>query len=88
MKNSKKHVALLFGIAFCWQIHGQNPFEIQWSKPMESDQDIVAGRILYADTSGILLFRQEIEESYLIGDNIHGSSGKKSPPYLNTTIPP
>jgi hypothetical protein len=89
MQNSKKHVALLFGIAFCWQIQGQNPFEIQWSKPMESDQDIVAGRILYADTSGILLFRQEIEESYLIGDNIHGSSGKKEPPifeHYDTTL--
>lgn len=77
MKNSKKYSALLCCFVFCWQMQGQNPYEIQWSMAQESDQDFVAGSILYADTSGILLFRQEIEESYLIADNIYGSRGKK-----------
>lgn len=70
---------LIFGLGLTsfFTLNGQIPLEIRWSEPQESAKDFVAGKIVQADTSGVLVYRQEIEEDYAIGDNIRGSRGKK-----------
>jgi hypothetical protein len=82
MNTLKKHLlTLIVFLPFCGPT-AQNPYAINWSAAQESDQDVVSSGVVYADTGGVLIYRQEIEEYYSISDNIYKSSAKKLPPIL------
>ncbi len=87
MKFTLKWILFLHLLPFYWAVQGQNLYEIQWSKVQESKKDFVSGRIIHADSNGVLLIRQEIEEYYEIGSTISGSLGKKLPPVIEHFTP-
>lgn len=82
MNAFKKHLPILVFLSVNCGLSGQNPYAISWSNAQESNQDVVSGGVVYADTGGVLIYRQEIEEYYSISDNLYKSSAKKLPPVL------
>ncbi|MEQ1666685.1 MAG: hypothetical protein ABL927_15070, partial [Bdellovibrionales bacterium] len=82
-----KWTPLFFCLCLFGLLKAQMPYEIHWGKTQESEKDFLSRSILKADTNGILLLRQEIEEHYDFFGTASYAEGKKLPPVLEHYTP-
>ncbi len=87
MKIFRKYVLLCFYLTIEICLNGQNPYVIHWGDPQTSGKNFLTRQIIHADTNGVLILRQEMEEYYKVSSTIDEPSGKKFPPLIEHFTP-